>query len=71
MRSPLWNLMVKAAQEGSAVELHVSGMGPGPLVGKPTLPVAAQHVVLEDGTVVSLAAVATARIRPNAPEEPF
>lgn len=72
MRSPLWNLLVTAAQAKAQVELYVSGRGPGPLVGVPTLPVASNHVVLEDGTVVSLTHVSLARqLPPGPPEEPF
>lgn len=72
MRSPLWRLLVDAAQAGAEVELFVSGQGPGPLVGKPVLPIASNHVVLESGTVVSLSHVSTARVRPEpGPEEPF
>lgn len=76
MRSPLWNLMVRAAQENRVVVMHVTGLGPQPFEGVPTLPVGSNHVVLKDGTVVSLASVATARLRPlpgevAADEEPF
>jgi hypothetical protein len=75
MRSPLWNLMVRAAQDETVVVMRIAGMGPEPFAGTPTLPVAANHVVMKDGTVVSLSAVSTARLRgkpvPDDDEEPF
>lgn len=76
MRSPLWGLMVDAAQREVAVVMHIAGQRE-PLVGVPTLPVAANHVVLRDGAVVSLSAVAVAQLQsqvasaPADPEEPF
>lgn len=60
--------MVAAARTGSTVELTIdSGQ---PIAGVPVLPVAAQHVSLVDGRVISLPAVRMAEIVrfPDPPE---